>query len=94
MENGWYYGGMEPVIRGSSVEAGVVLMSPEREADREGPVIDISDTLRIPVYIPTFFPLGDLVSDRDTFTLVWDVDGAVDTDGDGDPENDFVSGAS
>lgn len=89
IQNGWYYS--EVYALGSqSTRAKTVLMSPSEESDRDGPLVHISDTLSIPVYTPYHIPVNDLVSDRSTLTLLWDTDTRVDSDGDGNTQNDFL----
>lgn len=88
--NDWYYAKLYSIHRGlMSTIASLHLLSPQKEADTEGPLITYSDTIRIPVYEQQSLNLNSYIDDISSIDNVWmDMDLTKDTDGDGDTKND------
>jgi hypothetical protein len=73
----------------NSTATSLHLLSPQRAADKEGPLVNYGDVIRIPVYQTQKLNLVPYVVDISGVSNIWiDSDLTKDTDGDGDTKND------
>lgn len=88
--NDWYYSKLYSVIGDTnSTIASLHLLSPQKEADTEGPLISYGDVIRVPVYQKRSLNLQSYIEDISAVDNVWvDADLTKDTDSDGDTTND------
>lgn len=89
-ENGWYYSRLYSFREGKEgTKAVLTLLSPQLEADKEGPLLAMDSVIRMPVYRPFTKNFSrdatDLSGIREFYV---DADLQFDTDGDGDTKND------
>ena len=68
-------------------------MTPQLSSDSSAPDVDISDSIRVPVYQETSLLLDDIITDTNPYTLLVDTDITQDTDGNGIYDDDFVASA-
>ena len=88
-ENAWYYAKLENITPITHTSSRITLLSPQKEADKEAPLIQLGKGLRAPVYIEQKIDLRDSISDTSGIQDVFiDTDTGVDTDGDGKKDND------
>lgn len=88
--NDWYYAKLYSIHGGRmSTIASLHLLSPQKEADTQWPLITYSDVIRIPVYQQQLLNLNSSIEDISSIDNVWmDMDLTKDTDGNGDPRDD------
>jgi hypothetical protein len=89
LENGYYTTRIYPI--GTTVRTGPAIFAPADIYDVTPPDISLSADIRIPVYTTTDISLRDYISDDSPYILLWDMQPAVDTDGDGRTDNDWAS---
>lgn len=62
--NDWYYAKLSSINKNTtSTTASLNLLSPQREADTEGPLITYGDMIRIPVYQKQTLSLSTYIED-------------------------------
>lgn len=76
------------------VSAGVTLLAPQASLDQSAPMIDLADTLDIPVYQTSTYPLSDIITEMSAYTVSIDPDVAQDENTDGIYDNDFTASAT
>ncbi|MBP9812037.1 hypothetical protein KBC86_01535, partial [Candidatus Gracilibacteria bacterium] len=88
--NEWYYARLFSMDKNiKSTIASLHLLSPQKEADAEGPLINYGDVIRVPVYQTQILNLKPYIEDISGVDNVWvDMDLTKDTNGDGDVTND------
>ncbi|NCP76955.1 hypothetical protein GW830_02325 [bacterium] len=88
--NDWYYSKLSSFQNDTnSTILSLNLISPQKQADKEGPLITYGDKIRIPVYQKQIINLKSYIDDISGIDSVWiDADQTKDTDGDGDMKND------
>lgn len=91
-ENGFYNARLSSLD--STVHAGVTLFTPQASLDHGAPVVDISDTIRIPVYQTKSYALADIITEISPYTVTVDPDTTQDTNSDGIYDNDYTTTAS
>lgn len=88
-ENGWYYSELSAITPDVHTKANITLLSPQLEADKESPLMNISKAFRAPVYQEKRVNLIDSVTDNGGISEMFvDIDLSVDSDGDGKKDND------
>lgn len=88
-ENSWYYAQLVSVSPNSRTSSRITLLSPQPQADKESPLIQVGGGFRAPVYIERVIDLRDKVSDiSDIEEIYVDTDLSTDSDGDGKKDND------
>lgn len=78
----------------SDVRAGVTLLAPQESLDQSPPLIELDDTLRIPVYQSRIYSLSGILRDQSPVTLSIDPDITQDENGDSIVDNDFSDSGS
>jgi len=88
--NDWYYSKLSSFQNDiNSTILSLNLISPQKQADKEGPLITYGDKIRIPVYQKQTINLKSYIDDISGIDSIWiDADLTKDTDGDGDIKND------
>lgn len=88
--NDWYYAKLSSVSKNvESTATSLHLLSPQKHADTEGPLITYGDVIRVPVYQKQTLNLKAYLDDISGIANVWiDMDLAQDTNGDGNTQND------
>ena len=79
------------------MHAGITLLAPQASLDHAAPIIDLDETIRVPVYQTEPYNLADIIHDQSSFKTSIDTDITEDSDGNGTFDDDFVtlgSGAS
>lgn len=91
--NDWYYAQLysfEKKIQ--STVASLHLLSPQKQADTEGPLITYGDAIRVPVYQKQTLSLATYLEDISGIDSIWvDADLRADTDGNGNVADDIDS---
>jgi hypothetical protein len=90
VQNDWYYSRLSTENSAeTTTKASLTLLSPQIQADSEGPLVEFPTSYRIPVYLKDAVNMARYVRDasgvKDFFI---DVDPTKDTNGDGKPGND------
>lgn len=91
-ENGFYNARLSSLD--SSVHAGITLFTPQASLDHGAPVVDIADTIRIPVYQTKSYILTDIITEISPYMVTVDPDTTQDTNDDGIYANDYMTSAS
>lgn len=88
-DNAWYYAKLGAVTPDDHTDTQITLLSPQAQADKEAPLIQINKGLRAPVYIEHKIDLRGSITDvsgvRDVY---FDTDLLTDSNGDGKRDND------
>lgn len=87
--NGYYSARLRNLADDTSVHAGIVLFAPQASSDHSAPVIDIPDSIRIPVYTEKTLKLKDFITETNTYSVIVDPDITVDTNEDSIVDDDF-----
>jgi hypothetical protein len=91
-KNGFYSARLRSLD--SSVQAGVTLLAPQESLDQSPPLVELDDTLRIPVYQSRIYSLSGILRDQSPVTLSIDPDITQDENRDGISDNDFSQSGS
>ena len=87
--NGWEYGSLMSVNDKNPTATQIRLLSPQIQADREGPLISLTKPLRAPVYLTGSINLSESITDVSGLREVYiDEDLTRDSDSDGKKDND------
>lgn len=89
--NGYYYARLHHLSPQKNARAGITLLSPLASSDATGPVISLSQALRVPVYATKEFPLEKYITEMSQYTILVDSDNSVDADKNGVFDDDFVN---
>ena len=92
--NGYYQSRIQSLTLSHSVRSSPIIFAPQASSDTSPPVIDLPDTIRIPVYTAQSYNLKDIITEASSYTLDVDDNALVDTNGDGVPDNDFALSGS
>ncbi len=88
-ENAWYYARLGTVESTPTPRVNIRLLSPQKEADMEGPALRLEKGLRAPVYLEERIEMKDFVEDRSGVRdIYFDTDLQKDTNNDGIRNND------
>jgi hypothetical protein len=94
-DNGWYYARLESVSPSPRTSTRITLLSPQMEADKEAPLIEVAGGFRAPVYLDRAIDLREQITDVSGISDVFiDTDLAADSDRDGQMDNDRDSDAA
>jgi hypothetical protein len=87
--NGWEYASLTAVSPKSPTRSEIRLLSPQIQADREGPLLSLTTPLRAPVYLENRVNMRESITDTSGIReLFVDTDLSVDSDGDSKKDND------
>lgn len=88
-DNAWYYAKLETVSPDVRTSARITLLSPQTQADKEPPLINVGGGFRAPVYLEHSVDLRGMVSDTSEITELYvDTDLTKDTDDNGKKDDD------
>ncbi len=90
-ENGFYFSRLRAMTQNGEISdaAGVTLLAPQKSLDTDAPIVDIPQTIRVPVYQKKEFITKEVITDISEYTIQIDPDITVDENGDGLFDNDF-----
>ncbi len=90
-ENGFYFARLSAIQSNGVVSdhAGITLLAPQKSLDTDPPIVDLPDTIRVPVYQKKDFILKDVMTDSSDFSVKIDPNITLDENGDGIYDNDF-----
>lgn len=89
-QNGWYYARLLSLDSPDTTPARVTLLAPQTGADTDPPLIDLPDSLSIPVYTSLDVDLKSAILEQNDYTLTWDSDLTKDTSGNSIPDDDLA----
>ncbi len=72
----------------------VILFSPQISGDSSAPIIDIPEVIRVPVYASKTIDLSEYISEMNSYDIVFDENVALDENGNGIPDDDFIKNGS
>ncbi len=89
--NWYYYARLRNLTSNKMDRAWVILFSPQVSSDTGSPVIDLPNTIRIPIYSNKTYKLSNILTDLSKASISIDNDLTVDTNNNGIFDDDFVT---
>ena len=91
-EDGFYFSRLRATSQNGELSdvAGVTLLAPQKSLDTDAPIVDIPQTIRVPVYQKKEFITKDVITDVSEYTIQIDPDITGDENRDGIFDNDFT----